>query len=241
MASDGTYFDTDTKLMLHMDGADGSTTFTDSSDSARVVSTFGTVQIDTAQSVFGGASGLFDGDSDYLTIPYSTDFDFGSGDWTIDFRARFASAATVYDIWSPYVEGSGGFIARIYPASGGDGYLSLYNDSPSEYRLESLTFALNTWYHFAFVVSSNRWYMFRDGTLINSGGTAVAGTFNADSNTIQLGRRSDGQYYMNGWLDEFRVVKGTAVWTSNFTPPSAAYIPPATASSISTRRVFMIT
>ena len=48
-------------------------------------------QIDTAQSKFGGASGLFDGTGDYLSSADSADWAFGSGDFTIDFWLRFAT------------------------------------------------------------------------------------------------------------------------------------------------------
>ena len=78
-----------TVLLLHCDGTDGATTFTDSSDTSHTVTANGNAQIDTDQSKFGGASGLFDGTGDYLSIPDSADWDFGTGDWTIDFLIRF--------------------------------------------------------------------------------------------------------------------------------------------------------
>jgi len=78
MAVDDSY----TKLLLHMDGADGSTTFTD--EAGHTVTANGNAQIDTAQNVFGGASGLFDGSSGYLTVPDSEDWNFGTGDFTFD-------------------------------------------------------------------------------------------------------------------------------------------------------------
>src|SRR3990167_5305793 len=93
MASSATQFDTDCVLMLHMDGTDGATTFTDSSDNAKTMTAVGNAQIDTAQSKFGGASGLFDGTGDWLTTPDSTDWDLGTGDFTIDFWIRFSSVA----------------------------------------------------------------------------------------------------------------------------------------------------
>jgi len=55
------------------------------------VTAYGNAQIDTAQSKFGGASGLFDGAGDYLSTPDSEDWNFGSGDFTIDFWVRFNS------------------------------------------------------------------------------------------------------------------------------------------------------
>jgi hypothetical protein len=60
--------DSYTKLLLHMNGADAPTVFTDSSLSGNTVTVAGNAQIDTAQSKFGGASGLFDG-NDALTLP----------------------------------------------------------------------------------------------------------------------------------------------------------------------------
>jgi hypothetical protein len=51
----------------------------------------GTAQIDTAQYKFGTASGLFDGDSDWIDTPTSTDFGFSTNDFTIDFWVKFNS------------------------------------------------------------------------------------------------------------------------------------------------------
>src|SRR5690606_25450842 len=56
-------------LLLHMDGADGSTMFIDSSANGLTVTANGNAQIDTAQSKFGGAAALFDGNGDYLALP----------------------------------------------------------------------------------------------------------------------------------------------------------------------------
>ena len=85
-------WDNYTKLLLHFDGTDGSTTFVDSSPSGKTVTAVGNAQIDTAQYKFGGASGLFDGNGDYLSVPDSDDWYFGTGDFTIDAWARFANA-----------------------------------------------------------------------------------------------------------------------------------------------------
>jgi len=85
--------DTDTLLMLHCNGEDESTTFTDSRlVSPHTVTANGTSQIDTDEKKWGTASGLFDGNSDYLSIPDSADWDFvGSltDSRTIDLWAKF--------------------------------------------------------------------------------------------------------------------------------------------------------
>ncbi len=79
-------------LLLHCDGADASTTFIDATGRHQVT-VAGNAQVDTAQSKFGGASALFDNNSSSsLTLDGSTDFVFGTGDYTIDFRVRFDSS-----------------------------------------------------------------------------------------------------------------------------------------------------
>lgn len=84
------FIDTYTKLLLHCDGTDGSTTFSDNGVTGHTVTANGNAQIDTAQSKFGNASGLFDGTGDYLTIPDHADWNFGTGNFTIDAWIRFA-------------------------------------------------------------------------------------------------------------------------------------------------------
>ena len=84
-----------TKLLLHCDGADGSTTFIDSA-TGKTITASGNAQIDTAQYKFGGASGLFDGTNDFLYTPNHADFTFGTGDFTIDFWVRLAAINVQY-------------------------------------------------------------------------------------------------------------------------------------------------
>ena len=72
-------------LLLHGDGTNGSTTIVDSSSSTKAVTAFGDAQISTAQSKFGGASIAFDGNGDYLTIPPSAKFEFGTDPFTVEF------------------------------------------------------------------------------------------------------------------------------------------------------------
>ena len=80
--------DSYTRLMLHSNGTDGSTRFTDSA-TAKTITANGNVQIDTAQSKFGGASALFDGAGDYLSLADNDDWNFGTGNWTFDSWVRF--------------------------------------------------------------------------------------------------------------------------------------------------------
>src|SRR3990167_7415815 len=85
--------DSYTKLLLHMDGTNGSTTFTD--EIGKTVTANGNAQISTAQyaPLTGNtASGYFDGSSGtYANTGTSSDWNFGTDDWTIDFWVRYPS------------------------------------------------------------------------------------------------------------------------------------------------------
>lgn len=206
--------DTYTKLMLHMDGADASTTFTDSSLTPKTYTTVGNAQIDTAQSVFGGASGLFDGSGDYIYGALDdADFDFGTDDYTIDFRVRYNSIA--------------GNTALIeLGAYGTNGILIQRNTDNILYFIQSgvtdsvaYTPSLATWYHLAFVRQGRYVKMYIDGTLFKTFDFLTTQTLNS---TGYLIIPASGNI-LNGWFDEYRISKGIARWTTDFTPPTSAY------------------
>lgn len=208
-----------------MNGTDASTTFTDSSSYSKTITAEGNAQIDTAQSKFGGASGLFDGTGDRLTIPDSADWDFGTGDFTIDFWVRFNSLGVGVVRFFEFgdVDSAKGIAMRL---DGGVLYIAHNGGSPFSYSWSPST---ATWYHVAITRASNTERVFIDGTQIGSDQTVST---NIDAGTAggfigAWGGASYTSYWLNGWLDEFRVVKGTAVWTANFTPPSAEYSLPS--------------
>lgn len=212
-----------TKLLLHCDGADASTTFTDSSPAAHGSATVnGNAQVDTAQSQFGGASALFDGTGDYLTFPDSPDWDFGAGDFTVDWRERRDSssfgrcsiARDVGSLFPPFMLGfSDTSNLQVYITSNGTSW-----DIANGVSMGAID--LNVFHHFAVARRGEVFYVFRDGVLQS--------TFFSDkaildsSNPLSIGT-SQGTNYYSGHLDEIRVTKGAARWTSPFPPPSIAY------------------
>lgn len=216
--------DTSTKLLLHCNGTNGSTTFTD--ETGKTVTANGGAKISTAQKVFGTASGLFDGSDDSLTVPDSEDWNFGSGDFTVDFRARFLSLPSSgnymglvgqhynSDIpWSNlYIYNNSGTYQLRYDT--GDG-IAIYND---------IDLSVNTWYHIALVRGGNSWYMFKDGTQIGATATNSKAVPNVAA-PLTIGRCTIyGNYrYFHGYLDEIRITKGIARWTADFTPPTSEY------------------
>jgi len=214
--------DSFTKLLLHMDGADASTTFTDSSSGNKTGTVTGNAQIDTAQSKFGGAAGLFDGAGDYVSFADHVDFEFGTESFTIDFWIRPADTAAGLRavlikregaLTAPFAVYQDGTTLRAYASSAGASFDILNAVSMG-------TVAAGTWSHHAYVRNGNDFMLFKDGTQV---GATVTSSSTIWDNTEALRVGSDGSFHYNGHLDELRISKGAARWTANFTPPGAPY------------------
>ncbi len=214
MAGDASF--ANVSLLLHMDGADNSTTFLDSSQPPKIVTAAGGAKVSTAQSKFGGASLLLNGTSDYVSsgaTKYS-DFAFGTGDFTIEFWVRASSIGsdqTVVCLRDAAT--AAGNMVRITPA----GKIGFSNGAA--WRESSGSIAANTWYHVAVTRASGTLRIFVDGVQSFSG----SDTTNFSGNRpINIGRRDDGNGYFGGHIDDVRV-SNIARYTANFTVPAEAF------------------
>lgn len=214
----------DVVLLLHCDGVDGSTTFTDNSLSAHTVTANGNAQIDTAQFKFGTASGLFDGTGDFLSIPDSVDWDFGTGDWTIDLWFRLPATGGIYRLFGSQAGETDWMWADIQTNADNRASITIMGNLINFTGLNAVT---DTWTHLEFVRSGTNVFCFKDGVQLGSTGTNSDNITSAGA--INFGRRNDASSEFNGWLDEIRVLKGTASNITNFTPQTAAYSNPSTA------------
>jgi len=246
--------DSNTKLLAHCNGTDASTTFVDSSSSAWSMTANGTAQIDTAQSEFGGASGLFDGSTSYVVVGSSgADFKFLHGaldtsafKFTIDFWVKrpdptSASAMTIFATCPESAANVGvlirfgssrRIIAAIYRGNGANNvieHLSPNNIYPND----------SNWHHIAWTydqsLGSSNSTFFVDGVNSSTGTKSgqTPSTNNATS-TATFGDSPDGTSFYNGWVDELRI-SNKIRWTSNFTPPTVEYSNDPTSSSSNLR------
>lgn len=212
-----------TKLLLHLNGSDASTSIVDSGQTGHSLSVAGNAQLDTAQKKFGTASLLLDGTGDWVTVPDHADWDFGTGEFTIDFWVRFASLVSSRAFYQQRVDDNnrvliywdfGASELCLYAFSGG---VTISN------MVRSWSPSINTWYHVAVVRTGNTARMFIDGTQIGADFSLTGTMPDLEAGVSIGGRSSEGDLGLNGWLDEFRIVKGEAKWTTNFTPPTSEY------------------
>jgi len=209
-------FTTGVALLLHMDGANASTSFTDSSSQGLIVGPNGDAQISTAQSVFGGASALFDGSGDYIEIS-SSSLDLGAGDFCVEGWIRFNSIADGVALVNKGGSGSNGWSLYYYSST-------LYFGVPYVSNLVqgAWSAATGTWYHLACTRQGTDLRLFLDGALLDT----QTNSDNLSSGTpCRIGQSHSGEYF-DGYIDEVRIVKGAHVYGAAFSVPAAPLTDP---------------
>lgn len=202
-----------TSLLLHGNGADGSTVFTD--ETGKTVTAYGNARISTAQSKFGGASAYFDGTGDYLTCTDAT-LVFGTGDFTIACfiylpSTPIGSFAAIVDIRSAGIAQAGSVLFHVN-SSRQLGYWSFALVSAAN------ALPLNAWVHCAICRKLGVTQLFIDGIVVGS----VADTGDKVASQCMIGAVYDGANpAFNGYIDDLHIIKGIALYTSAFTPPTA--------------------
>lgn len=176
--------------------------------------TVGNAQISTAQSQFGGGSMYFDGSGDYLTAPFSPLTQFGTGDFTIEFWIYRAAGSIYQTILDTRSSGTGSPWAVLLNSSN-QPYILIASDLTS-----SIPVASATWTHIAICRASGTLRIFNNGVIGYSGANS---TSMMPTGPLRIGRTIDNVYDLNGYLDDLRITKGYARYTSNFTPPTSAF------------------
>jgi hypothetical protein len=209
-------------LLLHGNGTNGSTTITDNSPYPKTITPVGNAQISTAQSKFGGASIAFDGTGDYLQSPSSTDFVLGTGDFTLEtwvYPLGFASGPPNYNDYGSLFDfrTANAVQSNILLTPLGSSTIILYVDGST--RITGTSLALNQWAHVALTRNSGTTKLFINGT---QAGSNYADTNNYTSSVFRAAGNIAGDTF-NGYLDDLRITKGVARYTSNFTPPTTQF------------------
>ena len=207
--------------LFNFDGSDGDTTTSglDSSNKNLTLSYSSGDQLSNTQTKFGATS-LYVADN--VTVSSSDGFNMGTGDFTIEgwyYLTQFNNHF-LYDQWASSSTGSGNI--QIYVKSNEGGAIRVYYDGSSRFTTTG-GFSLNTWTHLAVVRSSNTITVYFNGT---ADGTtqSYSGQFGKTGDLYIGDQHAGGGGAPQMYVDDLRVTKGLARYTSNFTAPTTAHL-----------------
>lgn len=211
-------------LLLHCDGSNGSTTFTDSSSHGATPSAAGNAQISTAQSKFGGASLALDGTGDWIQVTPASGvpsrFNFGTGDFTIESWV-YRSAASTGVIFTTRNDGLGTIGVNLQILS--DGTLRIRINSGDGGDSASSAVPTGQWVHIAAARVAGVLKTFVDGVQVYSATVTATADGPSSGYGVRVGASADGGGPFNGYIDELRVLKGVGAYTGGFTPPASPF------------------
>jgi hypothetical protein len=214
-------------LAIPMDGANNGTTFTDEhatikgSGSAKSITRNGDTKTSTAQSKFYGSSGFFDGTNDYLQIGNSTDFNYTtSQSFTFEMWLYGQNATRNFVVGSTsYNSGTSSYNAgiRVDWSPGTNFVVQVGTGSVVGSNLST-----NTWHHVAYVydAAAQTTKLYING--VQNGSTTTGTQSLTSTGDLLIGvQGSDLILDFQGYIQDFRIYKGVAKYTSNFNPPSS--------------------
>jgi hypothetical protein len=187
--------------------------------------TVGDAQIDTTTKKYGTGSMEFDGNGDYLqSAPGNPDFAFGTGGFTIEF-------------WM-YANSTTGGVSGFGTTGSVTGGTALQHDvifvtNNLRFRImtgstittvASPSVSTATWTHFALVREGSTFTVYKDG--VSEGTATNSGSLNFNTSWVwRVGSGvGTGTTFFDGYIDDFRITKGVARYTANFTPPTSAFL-----------------
>jgi hypothetical protein len=193
-------------------------TIADASSSAHTITANGDISL--TKEPFGGAGAVdFGGSADGLYTPNIT---LGSNDWTLEFWIYLTSTGTARGLYSYFLGNTPDRqISYFIDSSNQFGWQHRLNDGTYPSAAGSTALSAHTWYHVAAVRVNDDYYTYINGVQDSSYTSAPAGhTYYADGVPHYIGYNRTGASDFDGLLSNVRFVNGTALYTSNFTPPA---------------------
>ena len=214
--------------LYHFDGTNGgiNNTFLDSSSNSITISASG----NTTQGTFtpfsaddGNWSTFYNGGTDGTVYGNNSFSSFGTGDFTIEFWVNFAElelTKMLFDFRSASNTSASYLHTSSGSASGGWNLGDADGNYMSDAGLTNNDFTAGKWHHLAISRASSTTKVFLDGTEKAS----VSDSGNYDSADLTIGGRYSGSYSIKGHISNFRMLRGTGLYTSAFTPPTSPLI-----------------
>lgn len=204
-----------TSLKLRFDGS----LLTDSSESPKTVTVTGTPTYTTGTIRSGSGAAQFNGGANYLRATGNTDF--GTSDFTIDTWVKIPVIQSPYSsIWGSGTPVSN-YMSNLAVEPDGTVVYGQWNGTYFTFESSAGQFTAGAWNHVALVRNANNWRIYLNGNKIAETNSAVG---YPAGGTFYIGTYPDGTYYgyyLNGFLDNFRITR-SARWTDNFAIPPPA-------------------
>ncbi|CAB4213940.1 Concanavalin A-like lectin/glucanases superfamily [uncultured Caudovirales phage] len=197
-------------MLLHGDGTNGAqnNTFLDSSTNNFTITRNGNTTQGTFTPYGANWSNYFSG-SNYISAPSNTAFAYGTGDFTIECWINLSQAQTTGAVHVTDSTVQNGLFLKINTTNICIGRTQTAEDSVFNY-----SFSTGVWYHVAFSRSGSTVYAFVNGTSIGSG----TNTNNYVQGGMYIGCAGGNAAFFVGYISNLRTLKGTALYTSAFTP-----------------------
>jgi hypothetical protein len=202
-------------LLMHFSGSNGSTTFIDNSPNNLTVTSNNGTAISTVQSKFGGASAFFDGTNDYLSTP-NTVSNFGTDDFTIE--CWFYRVSTNSILISNATGADNNYFAINADAS--NAVIQIRDNSSQAFAYGPAT-TLNVWNHIAVTRNAGTVRVFVNG--VSGTPVSITKSFTSRSTIIGGFLYTGFEGYFYGYIDELRITKGIARYTSSFATQSIEF------------------
>jgi Concanavalin A-like lectin/glucanases superfamily len=164
-----------------------------------------------------GGSGYFDGSGDALSAPASSTTDFGTSDFTIEAWVYLTSGSAFRRIYSLY--GSAGAV-QVTLRVENTNTIRFYTSTVGIDFTTTATLPLNAWSHIAVVRNGSAFNLYLNGES-KASGTSSSSMPSTSSLPSYISGYDPSNELWFGYISNLRIVKGTAVYTSNFTPPTA--------------------
>jgi hypothetical protein len=191
--------------------------------SKNVLETVGNARVINGIKKYGTGAMYFDGTGDYLNILSDPPLYLSTGNFTIEGWVYTTNSSTSQAVLfrrsaaaaRGLVISINSFVSQKLSFACGNSDISAW-----EVQLDSTTsLANNTWYHFAVVRDGDDFELFINGTSEDTANSSVV--IADDTSVLRIGANDTGATSLNGYIDDLRITKGVARYTSNFTPPSS--------------------
>lgn len=207
--------------LLHMNGSNNSTSFTDSSKDALTVTVTGTAKMSTSQNKYGGSSLTQDSNdtdstiNNHISVP-ATNLGFGAGDFTVEaWYLKTTSFTTHVRIWFCQNHVSGGNRINFLILKTGVLYCDRFGLVVAQSA--ALTWNNNQWYHVACTRDGSTVRLWRDGVQVAS--STNTNSFASDT-SYRISPSNSGHF-----IDEVRITKGVSRYKIPFSPPATQFLP----------------